>query len=129
LQAGSYEHRRGRYDGGPSAQDPGGGGRSVVVPVQFVVKAAVGPGDPHQRENRGELAEPGLVQVTSQMAGGLGHEYHYRQVVEELNRADHALIRLLAVRAGRLPQRPAQPGPALASGGNAFARLRSTIQD
>jgi hypothetical protein len=33
--------------------------------------------------------------------------------IEELERSDHPLARLLAVRAGRLPQGAAQPGPAL----------------
>jgi hypothetical protein len=34
-------------------------GAGVIVAVQVMVQATVGPGDPHQREDRGELAEPG----------------------------------------------------------------------
>jgi hypothetical protein len=47
-------------------------GAGVLVAVQFMVQAAVGPGDPHQREHRGELAEPGPRQVQGQPVGGLG---------------------------------------------------------
>ncbi len=57
------------------------------------------------------------------MAGGLGDQHDHGEVVEELERADHALARLLAVRAGRLPQGTAQPGPALSARGGAGAGL------
>jgi hypothetical protein len=78
-----------------------------------MVQAAVGPGDPDQREHHGELAEPGPGQVPGQPVGGLGDQHDHGQVVEELERADHPLARLLAMRPGRLPQGAAQPGPAL----------------
>ena len=42
-------------------------GASVVVAVQLMMQAAVGPSDPHQREHRSELAESGPGQV---MAAG-----------------------------------------------------------
>lgn len=38
------------------------------------------------------------------------------QVIEELKQADHALTRLLAMRAGRLPQGTAQQSPELGAG-------------
>ena len=72
--------------------------------MQLVVQAAVGPGDPHQREHHGELAEPAPCQVPGQAMSGLGHQHDHGQVVEQLKRADHPLARLFAVRAGRLPQ-------------------------
>jgi hypothetical protein len=78
-----------------------------------MVEAAVGPGDPHQREHRGELAEPGPGQVPGQVVGGLGDQHHHGQVIEELERAYHPLAWLLAVRTRRLPQGAAQPNPAL----------------
>lgn len=89
----------------------------VVTAVQLVVQAAVGPGDPHQREHHGELAEPGPGQVQGQVAGGLRDQYDHGQVVEQFEWADRALARLVAVRAGWLPQRAAQPGPAISAGG------------
>jgi hypothetical protein len=70
----------------------------------------------NQREHRGELAESGPGQVLGQVAGGLRDQHDHGQVIEELKRADHALARLLAMRAGRLPQRAAQPGPGLCAG-------------
>ena len=85
--------------------------------VQLVVEAAVGPGDPHQREQHGELAKPAPCQVPGQVVGGLGDQHHHGEVVEELERADCAFARLLTVRAGRLPQRIAQPGPPLPAAG------------
>ncbi len=87
------------------------------------VQAAVGPGDPHQREHRRKLAEPAPCQVPGQVAGGLGDHHDHGEVAEELKRADHALARLRAVRARRLPQGTAQPGPALAARGCAGAGL------
>jgi len=95
----------------------------VVAPVQLVMEAAVGPGDPYQREHHGELAESAPRQVPGQAAGGLSHQHDHSQVVEQLKRADNALVRLLAVRAGRLPQVAAQPSPALFASGCAGARL------
>ena len=91
-------------------------GAGVVVAVQLVVQAAVGPGDPHQREHRGELAESAPGQVPGQVVGGLRDQHDHGQVIEQLERADHALARLLAMRAGRLPQGTAQPSPALGAG-------------
>jgi hypothetical protein len=41
----------------------------------------------------------------------LGDEHNDNQVVEQLKRADHALLWLLAVRARRLPQVATQPIP------------------
>ena len=41
--------------------------------------------------------------------GGLCDQHDHGQVVEELERADRTLARLLAVRPGRLPQGVAQP--------------------
>jgi len=94
-------------------------GAGVLVAVQLVVQAAVGPRDPHQREHHRELAEPGPGQVPGQAVGGLGDKDDDGQVVEQLERADHPLARLLAVRAGRLPQGAAQPSPALPASGSA----------
>jgi hypothetical protein len=71
--------------------------------MQFVVQAAVGPGHPHQREHHGELPDPAPCQVPGQAMGGLGDQHDHGPVVEELERADDPLGRLLAVRAGRLP--------------------------
>ena len=68
------------------------------------LEAAVDPGDPHQCEHRRELAETGPGQVPGHLVGGLGDQHDHGQIVEELERADGALARLLAVRAGRLPQ-------------------------
>jgi hypothetical protein len=50
------------------------------------------------------------------MMGGLRDQHDHGQVIEELERADHALTRLVAVSAGRLPQGTAQPSPALGAG-------------
>jgi hypothetical protein len=50
------------------------------------------------------------------MVGGLRDQHDHGQVVEELERADHALTRLLAMSARRLPQGTAQPSPALRAG-------------
>jgi hypothetical protein len=85
----------------------------MVVAVQLVVEAAVDPGDPRQREHRGDLAEPAPCQVQGQVAGVLGDQHDHGQVVGELTRAHRALVRLLAVSEGCLPQAAAQPGPAL----------------
>ena len=88
-------------------------GAGVLVAVQLMVEAAVGPGDPHQREHDGELAEPGPGQVPGQAVCGLGDQDDHGQVVEQFERTDHTLARLLAVRTRRLPQGAAQPSPAL----------------
>jgi hypothetical protein len=48
------------------------------------------------------------------------------QVVEQFERADHALARLLAMSPRRLPQGTARPSPALSVGGCAGAVLRRT---
>jgi hypothetical protein len=61
--------------------------------------------------------------MPGQLAGGLGDQHHHGEVVEELERADRALARLLAVRPGRLPQRTPQPGPPLLAFGQAGAGL------
>jgi len=98
----------------------------VVVAVQLMVEAAVGPGDPHQREHHGELAESAPGQVPGQVPGGLGDQHDHGQVVEQFERADHALARLLAMSPRRLPQGTAQPSPALSVGGCAGAVLRRT---
>lgn len=107
------ENERETEDEQQDLQQERAAGAGVVVAVQFVVQAAVGPGDPHQREYRGELPESGLGQVLGQVVGGLRD---HGQVIEELKRADHALTRLLAMRAGRLPQGTAQPSPELGAG-------------
>jgi hypothetical protein len=109
------------YEGGhrdeqQDLQQERAAGAGVVVAVQFVVQAAIGPGDPHQREHRGELAESGPGQVLGQVVGGLRDQHDHGQVIEELKRADHALTRLLAMRAGRLPQGTPQPSPELCAG-------------
>jgi hypothetical protein len=96
------------------------------VAVQLVVEAAVGPGDPHQREHHGELADSAPGQVPGQVVGGLGDQHDHGQVVEQFERADGPLVRLLAVRAGRLPQAAAQLNPTLPAGGRAGAGLRWT---
>jgi hypothetical protein len=72
--------------------------------MQLVMEAAVDPGDPYEREYDGKLAESRPVQMTGQMTSVLCDKYDHGQVIEELERADHALARLLAVRPGRLPQ-------------------------
>jgi hypothetical protein len=61
--------------------------------------------------------------VPGQVAGGLGDQHDHGEVAEGLKRADHALARLRAVRAGWLPQEVAQLGPALAARGCAGAGL------
>src|SRR5690242_20843635 len=45
------------------------------------------------------------------------YQHHHGQVIEQLERADHPLPRLLAVGTGRLPQGTTQPGPALPASG------------
>jgi len=50
------------------------------------------------------------------VVGGLRDQHDHGQVIEELERADHALTRLLAMMAGRLPQGTAQPRPELCAG-------------
>ena len=97
-------------------QQEGAAGAGVVVAVQLVAQAAVGPGDPHQREHDDKLAEPGPGQVPSQAVSGLADQHDHGQVIEELERTDHPLARLLAVRPGRLPQGPAQPARPLGDG-------------
>lgn len=67
-----------------------------------MAKAAVGPGDPHQREHHGELAEPVPRQVPGKAVGGLGDQHDHGQVIEEFKRPDDAITRLLAMSAGRL---------------------------
>ena len=74
---------------------------------------STGGDPPHQREHRGELAEPAPCQAAGQVAGGLGDQHDHGEVVEEFEWADHTVARLLAVRTRRLPQRAAQPGPPL----------------
>jgi hypothetical protein len=49
------------------------------------------------------------------MVCGLGDQHNHGQVVEEFKGADHALVRLLAMRARRLPQGTAQPVQPLAA--------------
>jgi hypothetical protein len=49
---------------------------------------------------------------------GLTNQHDHRQVIEELERADHALAWLLAMGAGRLPWGAAQPDPALPASGS-----------
>jgi hypothetical protein len=61
--------------------------------------------------------------MPGQVVGGLGDQHDRGEVVEEFERADHALARLLAVRARRLPQIVAQPGPALPAGGGTGTAL------
>jgi len=51
--------------------------------------------------------------VPGQAVGGLRDQHDHGQVIEELERADHPLAQRLTVRAGRLPQSAAEPGPAL----------------
>jgi len=107
---------RGEYQ---DLQQERAAGAGVLMAVQLVVQAAVGPGDPHQREHRRELAEPGPGQVPGQAVGGLRDQHHHGQVIEQLERPDHPLARLLTVRTGRLPQRTTQPSPALPASGPA----------
>jgi hypothetical protein len=49
----------------------------VLAPVQFIVEAAVGPGDPNEREHHGELAEPAPGQMPGQTPGGLGDQHDH----------------------------------------------------
>ena len=98
-------------------------GAGVVVAMQLVVEAAVGPGDPEQREHYGELAESTPGQVPGQMVGALRDQHDYGQVVEQFKWADYPLGRLGAARAGRLPQVAAQPSPTLSASGCALAGL------
>jgi hypothetical protein len=55
--------------------------------------------------------------VPGQAVGGLRDQHHHGQVIEQLERADHPLARLLTVRTGRLPQGTTQPSPALPASG------------
>jgi hypothetical protein len=98
-------------------------GAGVVVAMQLVVQAAVEPGDPHQREHHHELAEAAPRQVPGQVVGGLGDQHDRGQVIEKLERADRARLRLLAMRARRPPQQAAQPGPPRPASGCAGATL------
>jgi hypothetical protein len=47
----------------------------------------------------------------------LGDQHDHGEIVEQLERAHHALTRLLPVAARRLPQVAAQPGPRLPASG------------
>ena len=49
------------------------------------------------------VAQAAPRQVPGQVAGGLRDQHDHGEIVEELERADHALARLLTVKAGRLP--------------------------
>jgi hypothetical protein len=49
--------------------------------------------------------------------GVLSDQHHHSEVVKEFEGPDHALPRLLTVRARRLPQRATQLSPTLPSGG------------
>jgi hypothetical protein len=51
--------------------------------------------------------------MPGQAVRGLGDQHNHGKAVEELKRADDALMRLLAMMARRLPQGTAQPVPAL----------------
>jgi hypothetical protein len=57
--------------------------------MQLVAEAAVGPGDPDQREHYGELAESTPCQVPGQIVGALRDQHEYGQVVEEFKWADY----------------------------------------
>jgi hypothetical protein len=70
------------------------------------------------RTSGADRAAPTSTHATSTTAQ-MRASGRYRQVVEQFERADHPLARLLAVRAGRLPQRTAQPSPALPASGRA----------
>ena len=72
--------------------------------MQLVVEAAVRPRDPHQREHDGELPESTPGQVAGQVVSALCDQHDHGQVVEQLQRADDTLGRLLTVGARRLPQ-------------------------
>lgn len=87
----------------------------ILVPVQFVVEAAVEPADPHQREHHGEFTQSAPGQMPGQVVGGLGDQYDHDEVVEQFERADHPLARLLTMGTRRAPQLAAQPGPLLVS--------------
>src|SRR5262250_778711 len=91
--------------------------------MQLVVEAAVDPCDPHQREHHRELTESAPGQVSGQVVGSLGDQHDRREVVKELQWADYALARLLAVSARRLPQVAAQPRSTLTASGCAGAGL------
>src|SRR5258707_290559 len=56
-------------------QQEGAAAAGVVVAVQFMMEAAIGPGDPDQREYRGELAESAPGQVPGKMVGVLGNQH------------------------------------------------------
>ena len=71
--------------------------------MQFVVERAVEPGDPHQSEHRGELAQPGPVEVAAPGPAGLGDQDDDDQVVEQFQRADGPLPGLFAMGARGLP--------------------------
>jgi hypothetical protein len=75
--------------------------------VQLVVEAAVDPGDPDQREDHCKIGEAAPRQVQGQVARVLRDEHDDGEVVEELERADYALARLLAMCPWRLPQQAA----------------------
>jgi hypothetical protein len=101
----------------------------VVAAMQLMVQAAVEPGDPHQREHRAELAKPAPGHLPGQVVGRLGDQHDHGEVVEELEWAYHALMRLLPMRARRLSQ-AAQPGqrlPASAQGRDGRVSVQLTI--
>ena len=113
LQARGYQHGRAQHDGGARAQHPRRGrwGSAVMGVVD-------------QADHRGPIAAtaavsgrwPSIHCTLGQVVGGLRDQHDHGQVIEELERADHALTRLLAMRAGRLPQGTAQPSPELCAG-------------
>jgi hypothetical protein len=84
---------------------------SIVAAVQFVMERAVEPGDPHESENRGELAQSLQGEVSGQVVAGAGDQHDHDEVIEQFQRADDALARLVPMGPRRLPQLAAQPRP------------------
>jgi hypothetical protein len=79
--------------------------------MQLVVQGAIDPADPDQGEYRGKDAQPPGVEVFCQLSGGGADQDNDRQVIEQLERADHALPRLLPMCSRRLPQQTPKPFP------------------
>jgi len=115
VTVGSGDVRSEGYEGEDLQQEqrPSSG---ILAAVQFVVKGAVEPADPHQGEYRGEFAQPRRSEVFGQLSGGPGNQHDHRQVVEQLEWADDPLPWLLSMRSRRLPQQEAQAFPSLRHG-------------
>jgi hypothetical protein len=94
---------------------------SVPSAVQLEVQGAVGPTDPDQDEDDGELDDTAERDVVGEVVGRLGYDGHVHEVVEQLQRADGALDDRFTVRSRRTPQ------PASEAAGEPLVRHRVNV--